>query len=177
MVASNKSLQHYFKPQNLKAMPNQDVIQLHFTDAEKTQVQDLLTQLETIVQPKLRNLDENENNTYGAINEQNKLLVNKVRDFRINQPALSTPDVDWAEFADDFQDRVFLENTALRIDAMSKSMTETKRLHDYDNFQCSLLDYKYTQYKNETSPGLGYDTKAAELKQFFPNTGGGDKTP
>ena len=158
-------------------MPNQDVIQLHFTDAEKTQVQDLLSQIEAIIQPKLRNLDEEENVKYGSINEQHKLLVNKVRDYRMNQPALSTPDVDWTEFAADFHDRVFLENTALRVSAISKSMLETKRLHDYDNFQCSLLDYKYTQYKNETSPGTGYDSKAAELKQFFPNTGGGDKNP
>jgi hypothetical protein len=25
-----------------------------------------------------------------------------------------------------------------------------------------------------TMPGLGYDTKVDELKQFFPNTGGGN---
>ena len=158
-------------------MPTQDTIQLHFTDAEKTDAMDLIAQLEVLLQPKLRNLDEEENNRYGAINEQNKLLVNKVLDYRINQPALSSPDVDWKEFTDDFADRSFLENTSLRLDALSKTLLETKRLHDYDNYQCALLDYKYTQYKNETSPGSGYDSKAAELKQFFPATGTGDKKP
>ncbi len=158
-------------------MPFQDVIKLHFTDAEKTSFQDLVKQIEDLLQPKLRNLDEGENNTYGVINEQNKLLVTKVRDYQNNQPALSSPDVDWVEYLDDFHDRSFLENGALRINALSKAMIETKRLHDYDNFQNALIDYKYTQYKNETSPGLGYDSKAAELKQFFPNTGGSDKTP
>ncbi len=158
-------------------MPNLDVIQLHFAEAEKTTAQGLMKDLEDLLQPKLRNLDEDENNKYGVINEQNKLLVNKVRDYQINQPTLSSPDVDWVEFKDDFQDRYFLENTALRLQALVKTLLETKRLHDYDNYQNSLLDYKYTQYKNETSPGSGYDTKAAELKQFFPNTGGSDKTP
>lgn len=158
-------------------MPFQDVIQDHFTEAEKTQVQDLIGQIEAIVQIKLRNLSEEENVTYGQINEQNKLLVNKVRDYRVHQPGLSSPDVDWVEFAADYQDRNFLENTALRIKGLAKAMIETKRMHDYDNFQNSLIDYKYTQYKNETSPGSGYDTKAAELKQFFPNTGGGNQNP
>ena len=98
-------------------------------------------------------------------------------DYQNNQPALSTPDVDWTEYKADHADRSFLENTSLRLEALSKTLLETKRMHDYDNYQSALLDYKYTQYKNETSPGSGYDTKAAELKQFFPNTGGSDKTP
>jgi len=154
-------------------MPFTDVIQMHFTDAEKTQFSTLIGQLEALLQPKLRNLNEEENNTYGTINEQNKLLVNKVLDYRNNQPALSSPDVDWTEFTADSGDRSFLEAAALRFDALSKAATETRRLHDYDNYQNSLLDYKYTQYKNETQPGLGYDAKAAELKQFFPATGSG----
>mgnify|MGYP001575697352 CR=1 FL=1 len=156
-------------------MPNQDVIQQHFTAAEQTTFNTLMTQLETLLQPKLRNLDEEENNKYGVINEQNKLLVNKVRDYRNSQPALSSPDVDWIEFTADGADRPFLENGALRLESFAKIMTETRRLHDYDNYQCALLDYKYTQYKMETAPGMGYDNKAAELKQFF--TGGGAGTP
>ncbi|HLG34046.1 MAG TPA: hypothetical protein VI757_04140 [Bacteroidia bacterium] len=148
-------------------MAFQDVIQLHFTDLEKTQAETLMGQLEALLQPKLRNLSETENNTYGTINEKNKLLVNKVKDYRDTQPALSSPDVDWTEFGSDFDDRSFLSTSALRLDGLSKAFTETRRLHDYDNFQNSLIDYDYTLYKDRTSPGLGYDSKAAELKQFF----------
>lgn len=154
-------------------MAFQDVIQLHFTLVEQTQFNTLMGQLEALLQPKLRNLSEEENQTYGTINEQNKLLVNKVLDYRNSQPALSSPDVDWTEFTADGSDRSFLGNGAMRLEALAKAVTETKRLHDYDNYQNSLLDYKYTQYKTETQPGLGYDAKAAELKQFFPATGGG----
>lgn len=59
-------------------------------------------------------------------------------------------------------------------------MTETKRLHDYDNYQNSLVDYNYTKYKSDTQPGKGFDSKAADLKQFFPGTGksgGGSEEP
>lgn len=154
-------------------MPFQDVIQKHFTAPEKTNFDSLMNQLEALLQPKLQNLDEDENQKYGVIDEKKKLLVDKDRDYRNTQPALSSPDVDWAEFELDYGDRKFLETGAARVEALAKTMTETKRLHDYDNHQNALIDYKYTQYKNETQPGSGYDSKAAELKQFFPATGGG----
>jgi hypothetical protein len=157
-------------------MPTQNVIQDHFTVADTNQIGDLLNQLEVVLQPRLRNLDDEENNRYGTINEANKLLVNKVNDYQRNQPALRSNDIDWAEFEADFFDRQFLEATALRLESLATIMRETKRMHDYDNYQSSLLDYKYAQYKMETAPGMGYDAKVKELKQFFPNTGG-NNTP
>lgn len=158
-------------------MPSQDVIQMHFTPAEKTQFDTLVGQLEALLQPKLRNLSEAENQTYGTIKENNKLLVNKVKDYRDTQPALSSPDVDWTEFTADFDDRSFLSTSSLRLDALSNGLTETRRLHDYDNYQNSLIDYHYTTYKDNTSPGTGYGPKADELKQFFPATGTGGGNP
>ncbi|MGE0637200.1 MAG: hypothetical protein AB7G44_13600 [Bacteroidia bacterium] len=159
-------------------MPFQDLINLHFTAADQGQADSLIGQLEALLQPNLRNLSAEENNTVGSINETNKLLVNKVRDYRGSQPALSSPDVDWVEYMADYMDRTFLETYALRLQALATAMLETKRLHDHDNYQNALIDYGYTQYKNKTSPGLGYDTKEAELKQFFPATGtGGGTTP
>ncbi len=151
-------------------MPFQDVIQSHFADAEKATFGTKIGELETLLQAKLRNLSEEENNKYGSISEKNKLFVNKVRDYRDAQPALSSPDVDWVEFELDFEDRFFLEQGATRLEALAKAMRETKRLHDYDNYQNASIDYKYSQYKNETQPGLGYDTKVAEVGQFFEKT-------
>lgn len=155
-------------------MPFQDIIQKHFTAGNKTLFNSLMDQMEALLQPNLQNLNEEENDKYGTINEQNKLLVNKVQDYRDTQPALSSPDLDWEEFNADAFDRSFLETGVMRILALTKAMTETRRLHDYDNYQASLLDYRYTQYKAETEPGTGYDSKAAELKQFFPGAGSKD---
>ena len=151
-------------------MPFQDVIQSHFADAEKATFATKIGEIETLVQSKLRNLSEEENNTYGSISEKNKLFVNKALDYRNSQPALSSPDVDWAEFISDYEDRAFLEQGATRLEALAKAMRETKRLHDYDNFENASIDYKYSQYKHETQPGLGYDTKVVELGQFFEKT-------
>lgn len=148
-------------------MPIQDIIQKHFTAADQTSFNTLIAPLEALFQPKTQNLSEEENKEYGSINETNKLMVNKVSDFSVNQPALRSPDVDWTEFAADGFDRKFLEGCALRLDALSRIITETRRLHDFDNFQNALVDYHYTEYKAGTQPGMGYDVKLEELKQFF----------
>ena len=48
-------------------------------------------------------------------------------------------------------------------------MTDTKILHDHDNYQNSLIDYRFTRYKVETdAPGFG--AKYDDCKQFFPNS-------
>ena len=49
-------------------------------------------------------------------------------------------------------------------------MENAKILHDWDNYQAALVDYNYTQYKNN-SGATGYATKETELKQFFNRTG------
>ncbi len=154
-------------------MPFQNVIEDHFSSADEAAFKKQMDALEKLLQPRCRNLSEEENNKYGSINEQNKLFVAKDLDYRKTQPALSSPDVDWAEFEKDFFDRKFLETGAMRLIALAKVMLETKRLHDYDNFQNALTDYAYTQYKSGLEPGKGYDAKAEVLKQFFPATGGG----
>ena len=60
--------------------------------------------------------------------------------------------------------------------SIQKLLSDYKIVHDYDNYQASLVDYKYAQYKAETNtPGFG--AKVAELKQFFPRSGTGGDVP
>lgn len=69
-------------------MPFQDVIQNHITTAQAKQTETLIQQLQTLLQPHLRLLDEEKNNKYGAINEQNILFAHKVMDYRDSRPAI-----------------------------------------------------------------------------------------
>ncbi len=156
-------------------MAFQDLNNNHVTPADVTQFDLLLGQAETLIQPYLRNLTPEENSRVGSIAEKEKLMVNKVKDYNDSQPGLSSTDVDWAEFTLDFNSRRFYELRAMRLMALGKAMLETKRLHDHDNYQNALIDYAYAQYKDRTSPGLGYDTKVEEIGQFF--TGGGPGIP
>lgn len=142
----------------------------HFTTEEATAIQNALTTLQTALTPKLANLTPEERQQFGSVNEQNKLIINKVKDYRDNQPNLSSPDIDWAEYIEDYNSRSFLQTSIEQLAELMRGMENAKILHDWDNYQAALIDYKYTQYKNN-SGATGYVTKETELKQFFNRTG------
>jgi hypothetical protein len=150
----------------------------HFSAAEKTAVNTALASIELAVSTKLANLSPSERQQYGSVNEQNKLIINKVKTFNDTQPALSSPDVDWAEFNSDFDTREFLQTAVIRLQSLIDGLGNAKILHDYDNYQASLTDYDFAKYKASTS-AVGFQTKVSELAQFF--TGGArppaDPTP
>ncbi|MFT4060735.1 MAG: hypothetical protein QM642_00090 [Edaphocola sp.] len=149
---------------------------LHLTDEQLEVAQNALEELENALAAINVNLTADDRRRYGSINEQNKLFVNKVNDYFANQPALSSPEVDWAEFAADYASRKSYEAIIARLDSLSQTLANAKILHDYDNYQSALTDYAYTAYKAGTS-APGYETKYDELKQFFArssSTGGTD---
>ena len=119
-------------------MPFDNLNNVHFLPTEKTAALDAITALETALAAKFRNLSAEERKRYGSINEQNKLIVNKVLDYRNNQPALSSADVDWAEFQNDFDSRTFIQATISRLQNIIDGLNNNKILHDYDNYQAAL---------------------------------------
>jgi uncharacterized FlgJ-related protein len=146
-----------------------NLIQNKLTDADKTKIDSLLTELETLLAPKLVGLSPEDRQKYGAINEQNKLFVNKIEDFVVNQPAHNPSEIDWVEFKTDFIARKFLETRANRLTALAYQMNSTKMLHDYDNYQDSLAYYEYASYRaSRNIPGASEIYN--ELKQFFSKT-------
>ena len=159
-------------------MPISDFIKKHITATDKQAADDLINQLRDLLMPYTHNLTAEEKTKYGSINEKNKLLVNKVRDYNQAQPNLSSPDVDWTEYEADWQDRVFLQTRAETLQGLVEMLDDTRVMHDHDNYQNALTDYSYTKYKDNTGAGQGFTTKYNELKQFFPHTtGGGGNAP
>ena len=142
----------------------------HFSGPEKNIINDAITHLETALVGKLANLTPEERKQYGSVNEQNKLIINKVKDYHDTQPAMSSPDVDWVEFDADHDSRAFIQNLIQRLMSVLDGLNNAKVLHDWDNYQASLSDYEFAKYKNGTN-ATGYETKVNELKQFFNRTG------
>lgn len=140
------------------------------SQADRDAIDEHLQAIEDILEGKLASLDREERARFGRINEKNKLLVNKVYDFNKNQPALSSPDVDWDEFESDYQSRVYLETRVSRFLNIAYRLKSTKILHDNDNYEDALKDYAYSKYKKEANES-DYYVKAGELKQFFARTG------
>ncbi|CAM1343778.1 hypothetical protein [Tenacibaculum amylolyticum] len=138
----------------------------YFTSDEQTAISNALSPLETSLTSKLANLSPDERRQFGSINEQNKLVINKVKEYRENQPLLSSPDIDWDEFTRDFNSRTFIEMLFQRLNNLNTGLKNAKILHDWDNYQDTLTDYNYTKYKNGTA-ATGYEAKQNDLAQFF----------
>lgn len=151
-------------------MPFENLNSNHYLAAEKTAVNTNLKALETSLLARIKNLNAEERQKYGSINETNKLIVNKVKDYRSNQPTLSSPDVDWVEFQNDFDSRDFLQATITRLQNLIDGLSNNKILHDFDNYQAALTDYDYSKYKAATKVA-GYENKVSEIGQFFNRTG------
>ena len=157
-------------------MPFENLNNVHYTAAEKTAVTTAIAALETALTAKFKNLSPEERRRFGSINEQNKLVVNKTLDYRNSQPALSSPDVDWVEFQNDYDSRAFLQATAARLQSLIDGLDNNKILHDFDNYTASLTDYGFSQYKAGTKVP-GFETKVTELSQFFARSGTANHTP
>jgi activator of HSP90 ATPase len=65
-------------------MPFGNLISTHYTTEEKASVNKALASVEETLAAKLVNLSPDDRQKYGSVGEQNKLIVNKVRDYRIN---------------------------------------------------------------------------------------------
>ena len=144
-------------------MPLINLNSAHLTEAEVTAAQNALTELENALAIITVQLTPEDRQKYGSINEQNKLLVNKVKDFRQSNPNLSVSDVDWDEFDKDFASRNVFESLINRLNALVIKLQGAKILHDYDNYQAALDDYAYTTYRAATGAD-GYENKYNELK-------------
>ncbi|MCD0480599.1 hypothetical protein LPB90_19325 [Chryseobacterium sp. LC2016-29] len=142
----------------------------HLDNAKLSSILNAITILEIELGNFNFNLSPQDRKRYGSINEQNKLLVNKVYDYNKNQPNLSAPDMDWQEFENDYNSRRNLEGMISRLNALITKMVDAKTLHDYDNYQAALDDYGFASYKAGGS-AAGFQTKYADLKQFFARSG------
>ncbi|MES2478481.1 MAG: hypothetical protein V4561_05315 [Bacteroidota bacterium] len=124
------------------------------------------------------NLTPEERQTYGSIHERNKLLVSKVRDYRMQQESLSSPDVDWATFEESWTSRNHFAELEMLCNTIMEMCSDPRILHDYRLYHYALVDYDYSKYKaSSTSNGAGYTTKVEEIKQFFPNAKGHQAAP
>ena len=151
-------------------MPLHDLGKSPIAAADMLVIKDLMNNLEASFIGKVTDLSPDDRQRYGSIGEQNKLLVNKVNDYRQSQPQHGAPEVNWVGFDADYQSRVFWESIIMRLSSLVRQAESTKILHDYDNYQDALADYAYAQYRADRNiPGA--QDKVTELKQFFSRTG------
>lgn len=150
-------------------MPFTNLNNKHLTEVEQAAISEAINSLRALLQPIAVNLTPEERQRYGSINELNKGIVNKAKSFNDTQPALSSPDVDWTEFTNDYNMRSFIENTLQSLYGVVKDLESSKILFDFDNYNAANADYAYTMYKLKSGE-VGYQTKYDEMKQFYSRT-------
>ena len=149
------------------SLPN--MIVSHFDDQERHAIVALLEQLRQMLQPKLIRLTPEERQRFGSIGEENKKLVNKVRDLIDEDPSGLPEGFDLAEFQSDFKDRRVLEIVRSMMDTLLFEVESTKILHDYDNYQAALAYYNYQNYRMSIRAPLA-EGRVEQMKGFFNRT-------
>ena len=76
-------------------MPIENLGKNHFTAAEKTQLNDAVDTIMSLIGAKTYNLSPKERSKYGKIGDKKKLLITKTKEYHENTPALQSPDVNW----------------------------------------------------------------------------------
>ena len=136
------------------------------TEEEKATISKALKDIKAIVDAKLPDLNADKRRFYGSINEQNKLFVNKAREIKTINPQLVPLEVDWVEYEKDYNARMFYESTLLLANGIISRLESAKMMHDYDNYNDSLVLYRYIDFKRRSdTPGAEASYNA--LKEFF----------
>ncbi len=143
----------------------------HFSETDLQSIHNHLDQLLSALLTYSVNLDATERRRFGKVGEQNKLLINKVKDLHESQPQLQSPEINWEEFKKDYSDRVQAESMLYKVKSLEEQLLSIKILHDYDNYSDALRDYQYAKYMNRFANQIGFSNKIEELKVFFPKTG------
>jgi len=139
------------------------------TDAEIVSIRTNINAIKNILAPKFTNLEPDDRQEYGSVSETNKLIINKVKDYRENMPALSSPDVNWVNFGKEWITRKNYMMVRDLLNEVDELCNDPRTIVDYVLFGQAREDYRWTKFRAGTSGGAtsGYEAKYNELKQFF----------
>jgi hypothetical protein len=142
------------------------------SDVELATIRTSYNAIKAVLAPKFINLEPEDRMRFGSINEKNKLIINKVRDYRDNMPGLSNPDVNWVNYVKNSTTR---KNYTLVVDMLgeiTELCNDPRILVDYTLYGDARKDYKFAKYKAEDdgAGSAGFEQKYNDLKQFFSAT-------
>ena len=151
-------------------MATDNLVSIEFLEEELQKIDAATESIRTVLSGKMRNLTPEQRRQYGRIAEQNKLFVNKAREYMKEYPQYVPPFLDNEEFEKDYKARTQIENRLMQLEGLTEQLSDTKILLDNDNYYNALTFYRNIRYlSGENVPGT---TNIYEgMKQFF--SGGG----
>ncbi|CEN50094.1 hypothetical protein [Capnocytophaga canis] len=147
-------------------MTDKNLASVVFTAEELQKLDEALQNIENVLKGKTFNLTPDERRQYGSIAEQNKLFVNKCKEFMKQYPQFVPSFLDKEEFDRDYQARQQIETRLIRLKTITEQLSDTKVLLDNDNYFNSITFYRNVKFlSGQNVPGI--KTLYEQLKQFF----------
>jgi len=143
-----------------------NLISIAFSDNDIASIDQAIQSIETILNGKTINLTADQRQQYGRIAEQNKLFVNKAKQYMEQYPQHKPGFIDKTEFDKDFAARQLIESRLQRLSSVTEQLSDTKVLLDHDNYHNAIAFYRSVKFlSGENVPGTNviYD----DMKQFF----------
>ena len=143
-----------------------NLISITFSEEELTSLQAHIQGIRQIISSKTVNLTAEERRQYGRIANQNKLLVDKTKDYMEQHPHWVPGFLDKEEFDRDYVARQQTENVLQQLENLTQQFVDTKTLLDHDNYNNALTFYRYVRYlSSENEPGANQVYN--DMKTFF----------
>ena len=127
-------------------MALENLISIEFTQEELTNLDAHLDGIQQILAGKTVNISPEQRQQYGSIANQNKLVVDKAKNYMEQHPNWIPNFIDKAEFDKDYNARMQIEQRTQRLHNLAQQLTDTKTLLDHDNYTNSLSFYRMMRY-------------------------------
>ncbi|MBC8755258.1 hypothetical protein H2O64_11275 [Kordia sp. YSTF-M3] len=147
-------------------MALENLISIEFTSEELTALDGHLDGIQQVLAGKTVNLTPDQRQQYGSIGNQNKLIVDKAKNYMEQHPNWIPNFLDKTEFDKDYTARQQMEQRTQRLQNLTQQLLDTKTLLDHDNYTNSLSFYRMMRYlAGENEPGS--KTVYEDMKVLF----------
>ena len=150
-------------------MALENLISVSFTDEELAQLELQLVGIQQILEGKTVNLTTDQRRQYGRIANQNKLIVDKAKNYMEQHPSWVPNFLDKTEFDNDYMAREQIENRVQQLENLAQQLIDTKILLDHDNYTNALSFYRMVRFlAGENEPGA--QAVYSDMKVLFSKT-------
>lgn len=150
-------------------MALENLISVSFTEDELTQLDTHLAGIRQVLEGKTVNLTTEQRQQYGRIANQNKLIVDKAKNYMEQHPDWVPNFLNKVEFDSDYTARQQIENRVQLLENLSQQLVDTKILLDHDNYTNALSFYRMVRFlAGENEPGA--QVVYSDMKVLFNKT-------
>ena len=147
-------------------MALENLISIEFTNEELTQLDAHLDGIQQVLAGKTINITPEQRRQYGRIANQNKLIVDKAKNYMEQHPNWVPNFIDKVEFDKDYIARQQIEGRVQLLENLAQQLIDTKTLLDHDNYTNTLSFYRKMRYlagENEAGAKTVYE----DMKTLF----------